>query len=203
MGWFNSPTRLSIPQASTVTTVTLCPNLYVNAKFVFHKLPYVKDQQLSLHLSTGVLLSNKTVHQSPSELLKSQGDQVKLTLTHKIPNYNTILWYERSKGDSVLQLIGYTYYKSVNVEPSFTRHFVVTGDGENTASLHILRVERSAEYFGAASYHSYENSFSVLQKPKRWKGDIRTPTRNHRDHVTLLKTYEINTRPNNLQGRKA
>ncbi|KAK2893286.1 hypothetical protein Q8A73_015770 [Channa argus] len=101
------------------------------------------------------------VHQSPHKLLKPMNDEIKLTLTHKIPNYNTILWYQRSKGDAALKLIGYSYYKSQNVEASFKGHFNVSGDGENTAHLHILRVkhpEHSAEYFGRVSSIAMQQS---------------------------------------------
>lgn len=127
---------------------------------IFHKLQYIWDivsyyLKLFLYLSTGVSPNNEIhVLQSPNELLKPLNDEVKLTFKHKIPNYNTILWYQRPKGDTALKLIGYVYYKSQSAEPSFTGHFNVSGNGENTAYLHILRAkhpERSAEYFGAAS----------------------------------------------------
>eukprot|EP00064_Thunnus_orientalis_P006644 superscaffoldBa00000701_g6662 len=94
------------------------------------------------------------VLQSPAELLMPMNDEVKLTFTHKIENYNNILWYQRSKGDTALKLIGYMYYSSPTVEPSFKGHFNVSGNGANTAYLHILSLrhpEHNAEYFGAAS----------------------------------------------------
>lgn len=103
------------------------------------------------------------VFQRPPELLKPLDHKVKLTFTYKIPKYNTGLWYPCSKGDTALKPINYTHYNSGHVEPSFTGHFNVSGNGENTAYLHILRVkhpEHSTEYF------SNEKSFSVLQKPK-------------------------------------
>lgn len=91
-----------------------------------------------------------------AELLRPQNVEVKLTCTHKNPDLNTILWYQRSKGDTALKLIGYVYYTSPSVEPSFEGQFNVSGNGENTAYLHILsprHPEHSTEYFGAASYH--------------------------------------------------
>lgn len=114
------------------------------------------------------------VLQTPAELLRPLTDEAKLTCTHNNPNLNTILWYQRSKGDAVLKLIGYMYYKSPSVEPSFEGRFNVSGNGANTAYLHILSLthpEHSAEYFGAASYHCAEEQLLPLTKTT----DINTP----------------------------
>ncbi|KAG8013116.1 hypothetical protein GBF38_021331 [Nibea albiflora] len=103
----------------------------------------------------GVYLSKeKQVFQSPTQLLMKANSEVNLTLTHKIPRYDTILWYQRSPGDTSLKLIGYIYYKTPTVESQFQSHFKVSGDGEKTAYLHILNLRRpedSGEYFGAAN----------------------------------------------------
>ncbi|TKS87122.1 T-cell receptor beta-1 chain C region [Collichthys lucidus] len=80
--------------------------------------------------------------------------EVNLTLTHEIPSYDTILWYQRSPGHTSLKLIGYVYYKTPKVESQFQSHCKVSGDGEKTAYLQILNLrhpEDSGEYFGAAS----------------------------------------------------
>lgn len=80
---------------------------------------------------------------------------VNLSFTHSIQTYDTILWYRRPAGDTGLQLIGYVTYKSSTVELDFQETFAVSGDGEKTAHLHILRLaEGSGEYYGAASVHS-------------------------------------------------
>ncbi|KAJ7988786.1 hypothetical protein DPEC_G00312820 [Dallia pectoralis] len=50
---------------------------------------------VTLFWITGVSLS-KEVHQSPSEMLLKPGDSDRLNCSHKIPNYDTILWYQRS-----------------------------------------------------------------------------------------------------------
>ncbi|KAK2832838.1 hypothetical protein Q5P01_016727 [Channa striata] len=122
------------------------------------------------------------VHQSPPKLLKLMNDEVKLTFMHKIPNYNTILWYERSAGDAALKLVGSVYYKSRSVEPSFTGHFNVSGDGENTAHLHILRVkhpEHSAQYFGAASHSSDTGQVSSITLQQSWPQTVEQGTEVH------------------------
>uniref|UniRef100_A0A096LS82 Immunoglobulin V-set domain-containing protein n=1 Tax=Poecilia formosa TaxID=48698 RepID=A0A096LS82_POEFO len=89
----------------------------------------------------------KLVFQSPPDLLLQLHDAAKLTLTHKIQSYDTILWYQRSPGDSSLKLIGYMSYKNPNIEGGFVGRFEVSGDGENTAHLHILNLT-GAEYNG-------------------------------------------------------
>ncbi|MEQ2190191.1 hypothetical protein AMECASPLE_037539 [Ameca splendens] len=106
----------------------------------------------------GVYLSKeKEVSQSPAEVLSQPNSKVNLTFTHKIPSYDTILWYQRSPGDTSLNLIGYVYFKSPTVESAFEGHFKVSGDGEKTAYLHILNLrhpEDGGEYFGAARIYA-------------------------------------------------
>ncbi|KAI9537751.1 hypothetical protein NQZ68_022413, partial [Dissostichus eleginoides] len=105
----------------------------------------------------GVSLSNDKVFQTPSELIKEPNGEATLSLEHQDPNYNTILWYQRSAGDTSLKLIGYMYYQTANVEPLFKSHFNVSGNGDKRVYLHILKLghpEHSAEYFGAASQAS-------------------------------------------------
>ncbi|KAI3367351.1 hypothetical protein L3Q82_026158 [Scortum barcoo] len=94
------------------------------------------------------------VFQDPPDLLVTPNNEVNLSLTHKIQNYDTILWYQRSAGDTALKLIGYMSYKNPTIEASFESRFKVSGDGEKTAYLHFLNPkhpEDSGEYFGAAS----------------------------------------------------
>lgn len=82
--------------------------------------------------------------------------EANLSLTHQIPSYDMILWYQRSAGDTSLKLIGYMSFKRPSVEKPFETHFNVSGDGEKTAHLHILAKypEASGEYFGAASIYT-------------------------------------------------
>lgn len=106
--------------------------------------------------------------QSPPDLLLQLHDAAKLTLTHKIQSYDTILWYQRSAGDPSLTLIGYMSYQNPKIEGGFVGRFEVSGDGENTAHLHILNLtdgEYGGEYFGAAGRHSGEDGGALLQKP--------------------------------------
>uniref|UniRef100_A0A8C6PIY2 Immunoglobulin V-set domain-containing protein n=1 Tax=Nothobranchius furzeri TaxID=105023 RepID=A0A8C6PIY2_NOTFU len=92
-----------------------------------------------------------------------------LTLAHEIPSYDTVLWYQRSPGDTALKLVAYIYYKIPKVEPPFESHFKVSGDGEKKAHLHILNLthsEDSGDYFGAASLHGDKESDFLIQKPQ-------------------------------------
>ena len=120
-------------------------------------------------LLTGVHLNKeKQVFQSPSELLRKPNGEVILNCTHTISDYDTILWYQRSPGDSSLKLIAYMWYKNPNHEKEFVGRFKVSGDGEKTAFLHILNLthpDDTGEYFGAASRHSNKEHDSPVQKP--------------------------------------
>ncbi|KAK9533970.1 hypothetical protein VZT92_009049 [Zoarces viviparus] len=122
----------------------------------------------------GVYLSKEKVFQTPTELFWKPNNEVTLSLRHEIPRYDTILWYQRSAGDTSLKLIAYVYYKSRTVEPLFQSRFNVSGDGEKTAHLHLLNLrhpEDSGEYFGAASIGtvlktvtlSYKNLMMIQQ----------------------------------------
>ncbi|KAL7380932.1 hypothetical protein ABVT39_026226 [Epinephelus coioides] len=102
----------------------------------------------------GVCLSNEKVFQTPADLIWKPDFGVNLSLTHDISRYDTILWYQRSAGDTALKLVAYIYYKTPKVEPAFVNKFSVSGDGEKTAYLRITKLkhpEDSREYFGAAS----------------------------------------------------
>ncbi|KAL0969463.1 hypothetical protein UPYG_G00227680 [Umbra pygmaea] len=116
---------------------------------------------------TGVSFS-KEVYQSPSMMLINPEDSTTFNCSHKIKNYDTVLWYHRPVGDTALNLIGCMYYKSPNLESSYTSNFNVTGDGEKEAQLHLLKLRQSTdsgEYFCAASRHSGAESQSSVQKP--------------------------------------
>uniref|UniRef100_A0A8C5DIL7 Immunoglobulin V-set domain-containing protein n=1 Tax=Gouania willdenowi TaxID=441366 RepID=A0A8C5DIL7_GOUWI len=98
-------------------------------------------------------VNDKLVSQSPKEQLSKPNSKVSLTFSHKIPSYDTILWYRCSPGDTALILIAYMYYKDPTVEQPFVDRFNVSGDGEKEAFLHLLdlRPEDRGVYFGAAS----------------------------------------------------
>ncbi|KAF0043902.1 hypothetical protein F2P81_003060 [Scophthalmus maximus] len=125
---------------------------YVNLPSALYKNLFPLFSSGSVYLS-----KEKQVFQTPAELLQKANGEVKLSLTHQIQSYDTILWYRRSAGDNSLKLIGYVAYKNPTVETPFQSHFKVSGDGEDTAFLHIFNLthpEDSGEYFGAASMHS-------------------------------------------------
>ncbi|KAL1258055.1 hypothetical protein QQF64_011299 [Cirrhinus molitorella] len=129
----------------TISDLTLTPNMI---RFVFSIIFF-------LSWFTGYLICEK-VHQSPSDVLCKPNDSVNLTCRHKITSYDTILWYQRSYGDSSLKLIGYARYSSTKeFEPSYKDHFKLTGNGEEEVTLEILQArpdQDSAEYFCAAFY---------------------------------------------------
>ncbi|CAB1335681.1 unnamed protein product, partial [Coregonus sp. 'balchen'] len=104
------------------------------------------------------------VNQSPGCTNRRTGKNVQLTCSHNIPNYQIILWYQQSAGDTAMKLIGYVYVQSVTLESPLEKHFNVSGDGRKEASLHLLSLrgpEDSAVYYCAASQHS-DNHLNMI-----------------------------------------
>lgn len=122
-------------------------------------------------LFAAVSLNEQKVSQSPSQVFFHPGAKLKLTLSHKIQNYNTILWYQQQKGGTSLKLIGYVYYKTTSVENEFKNEskFSLSGDGEKAADLHIsnLATSDSGVYYGAASYTVDITIETLSQKPPK------------------------------------
>ena len=85
---------------------------------------------------------SQEVNQTPSSLLRKSEQKIQLSCSHNIPNYDTILWYQRSVGDTALKLIAYVYYKSPTVESPFQGLFNVSGDGDKEAYLHLLNLRQ-------------------------------------------------------------
>ncbi|XP_034750392.1 M1-specific T cell receptor beta chain-like, partial [Etheostoma cragini] len=125
-----------------------------------------------LFISAGLSPSqSKDVDQSPVNLLGGVNDTVNLTCKHSIKNYDTVLWYHRSQGDSSLKLVGLTSYKSVHmVENPYQGSFKVSGNGEREAFLHFLKLrhpEDSGHYFCAAySRTTIENPKFPYKNPR-------------------------------------
>lgn len=135
------------------------------------------------NLFPGVYLSKeKQVLQTPSDLLMKPNVKASLNLTHHIPSYDTILWYQRSAGDTSLKLIAYVYYQTPKVETPFDGRFSVSGDGEKTAQLHILKAthpDDSAEYFGVASIYTVIKTVSDSYKNLQEAAENKKPLKPH------------------------
>ncbi|GAA6086120.1 uncharacterized protein LOC100538332 [Tachysurus ichikawai] len=87
--------------------------------------------------NTNSSLICKGVHQSPADVLCLPDESVTLTCNHSISSYNTILWYQRTKGDTGRELIGYVYYTKAEYEKDYEGNFSVRGDGKSSVSLRI------------------------------------------------------------------
>ncbi|KAK0140613.1 hypothetical protein N1851_022408 [Merluccius polli] len=100
------------------------------------------------------------VVQTPAAMMveqKSPGGN--LSCKHRIPNYDSILWYQRSRGDHALKLIAFLYYSKPTVEKSFTGRFAIDGAGETWSRLDLLALQSpddTGEYYCAASMHGDE-----------------------------------------------
>ncbi|KAF7652106.1 hypothetical protein LDENG_00101650 [Lucifuga dentata] len=145
----------------------------------------------------GVSLSNeKKVFQSPAHVFGKQNDKVTLKFTHHIQNYDTVLWYQRSPGDTTLKLLAYNFYKTPEVEPPFIKHFNVSGDGENTVYLHILKLrhpEDSGEYFGAASITAIKTTEVSYKKLQKDPADFSSAAQNHEDRRIITNLHGVIT----------
>ncbi|CAK6983855.1 Ig heavy chain V region 108A [Scomber scombrus] len=86
----------------------------VSSHYFHHHFVWIKGVYLN---------KEKQVFQEPRNLLWKPNDEVKLNCTHKILSYDTILWYQRSAGDTALKLIAYMRYKTPKVEPPFQSRF--------------------------------------------------------------------------------
>uniref|UniRef100_A0A8C4EZ83 Ig-like domain-containing protein n=1 Tax=Dicentrarchus labrax TaxID=13489 RepID=A0A8C4EZ83_DICLA len=125
------------------------------------------------------------VRQSTSDLIKQPGDKVQIFCSHDKTDYRTMLWYQRSPGDTAMKLIGYLNYKNVKMEEPYNVDFNITGDlGGNTAKngsliVNFLRPSHSAVYYlflhcdsVTEAYFGKGTKLTVLEKDK----EITEPT---------------------------
>ncbi|XP_072772214.1 uncharacterized protein [Nerophis lumbriciformis] len=82
--------------------------------------------------TAGVKLSQHTeVSQTPHSVFGRENDQITLSFSHAIQNYDTILWYQRSTETTNLKFIASVNYKAASVEAPLGGHFNVSGDEPN------------------------------------------------------------------------
>ncbi|KAJ7988773.1 hypothetical protein DPEC_G00312690, partial [Dallia pectoralis] len=98
------------------------------------------------------------VHQIPSTVISRPGENVQLFCQHQKTDYRVMLWYQKSPGQTALNLIGYLNYDTPAIEDLYTNKFNISGtlSGEKAknASLNVFNLthEDTAVYFCAASY---------------------------------------------------
>ncbi|CAL8274285.1 unnamed protein product [Merluccius merluccius] len=96
------------------------------------------------------------VVQTPAAMMVQQNSPGgNLSCKHRIPNYDTILWYQRSRRDHALKLIAFLYYSKPTVEESFTGRFAIDGAGETWSRLDLLALQSpndTGEYYCAAKF---------------------------------------------------
>ncbi|KAI5102595.1 hypothetical protein C0J45_7947 [Silurus meridionalis] len=126
-------------------------NLELIGYVYYSKSEYEKRFEGKFTLSgEGCFFCNE-VHQSPADVLCLPDENVTLTCKHNINNYDTILWYKRTYGDTNLQLIAYAYYENPKYEKN-EDNFTLIGDGRSSVSLQISKARHSALYSCAAYY---------------------------------------------------
>ena len=84
------------------------------------------------------------------------GATVTLNCSHRIENYERILWYKQQNNDKQLKLLGNLFTTTANAENGID--VVMSGsaykDQMATLTIPNLSVESSAVYFCAASFHN-------------------------------------------------
>uniref|UniRef100_A0A3B4XBR0 Ig-like domain-containing protein n=1 Tax=Seriola lalandi dorsalis TaxID=1841481 RepID=A0A3B4XBR0_SERLL len=128
----------------------------VNTK-TFKSKPNARHTRLS-----GSSLSEK-VHQSPADIYEEPGRKATISCLHSIDNYDQILWYKQSNRQ--LQLLGNCYVNSGNIEDGVDVKIEGGANKGENCTLTIERLNSSAVYFCAASYHSASYHCSSVQKP--------------------------------------
>ncbi|XP_051805409.1 M1-specific T cell receptor beta chain-like [Acanthochromis polyacanthus] len=126
-------------------------------------------------LVSGSSLSDK-VDQTPADIYKEQGQTAIIYCSHKIDNYDKILWYKQLNGQ--LQYLGY-----LNVNTGYPEdglNVTIEGDGNkdknSTLTIKSLSESSSAVYFCAANYHSYEAYFGQGTKLTVLGDEVKPPT---------------------------
>lgn len=124
-----------------------------------------------LCLKSGLLCSTgdqtNRVVQKPPFILKRTGEPVVsgISCSHKITNYQTILWYKQDE-HKALKLLGYIVLTEAKPEDDVKGKISFDGDGRKQSNLSIsdLLLKDSGVYFCAASYHSAAHSLQVNTK---------------------------------------
>ena len=86
----------------------------------------------------------------------TSGATVTLNCSHRIENYERILWYKQQHNDKQLKLLGNLFTTAANTEKGID--VVISGsaykDQMATLTIPNIGVESSAVYFCAASFHN-------------------------------------------------
>uniref|UniRef100_A0AAQ5ZAT8 Ig-like domain-containing protein n=1 Tax=Amphiprion ocellaris TaxID=80972 RepID=A0AAQ5ZAT8_AMPOC len=106
------------------------------------------------------------VNQSPSAVLKKEGEEVKLFCTHEQTDYKVMIWYQKSPGDEALKFIGYGYgqFHDDGVEHSAERRSKYLGLYNETFSSVLFDIKRQC----CANYEAYfgqGTKLTVLDRP--------------------------------------
>lgn len=112
---------------------------------------------------------SKSVHQTPSELILTNGDSAILQCSNRITGYDRIIWYKQTQNQN-FQLLGYIFSTETKLEPEFSSKLTLLGNGNNNGTLTIksLMSDDTAKYFCAAYAQCFIlfYAFTKIHKPK-------------------------------------
>ncbi|KAK2843654.1 hypothetical protein Q7C36_011869 [Tachysurus vachellii] len=108
---------------------------------------------LSVCFLSGSLIC-KEVHQGPADVLCLPEQIVTLTCNHSIPNYYTILWYQRTHGDTNLELIAYI----TNTNPKYEANY----EEKELSSVEFILLLLSHEFSSGHCIPLYQQEFNMI-----------------------------------------
>lgn len=98
-------------------------------------------------------------------ILSSLSESPVLQCSHRVSNYDRILWYKQPQNKQFI-FLGYFLGSSHQLEPGFINKYTFVGNGNTNANLTIKKLEfnDTATYFCAASTQCHTCGASPLQK---------------------------------------
>ncbi|KAL7862355.1 hypothetical protein SRHO_G00137960 [Serrasalmus rhombeus] len=109
---------------------------------------------MSLMILVTGSLNAVAVQQTPSDLIKNQGQSAEITCSHNIQSHDRILWYKQSQTKE-LTFMGYLFVDSGNPEPEFNNKIKISGNSNEfhgSLTMTNLSLDSTAVYFCAAYY---------------------------------------------------
>ncbi|KAM3594531.1 uncharacterized protein V6R79_009451 [Siganus canaliculatus] len=105
---------------------------------------------LHIQLLSGSSLRDQ-VHQTPPDMFTQQGQTAQIQCSHRIQDYNVILWYKQTDGQ--MKLLGYMYIDNPTLEPEVNVKIEGNANKDQNCTLTVekLTVSSSAVYYCAAS----------------------------------------------------
>ncbi|KAL7862354.1 hypothetical protein SRHO_G00137950 [Serrasalmus rhombeus] len=120
---------------------------------------------LSLVLLVTASSNGPAVQQTPTDLIKNQGESAEIRCSHNIQGYDRIMWYKQAQ-NTELTFMGYHVGNSGNLEPNFRGKVKISGKANK---LHSVLNVSSLSPDSAAVYFCAAYSTAVLVPTSQYK----------------------------------